>query len=176
MKKIVLIAVVLLSFRGVYAQTAELPAEEADLYSTRAEKFSDSTGALIQKEYIRVGNILDCVIDVVHYTDLVNGTKVSALRFSDALGKVAILDEDEIGALVISMKIIRDTVLVSAPSHYTETFFRSRCGFEAGSYYDKGVWKSYLKLRRHDNNSYTFMKKGDFDIFLKILGNARAKI
>jgi hypothetical protein len=89
---------------------------------------------------------------------------------------VAILDEDEINALAISMKIIKDSVLDSAPANYTETVFRSRCGFEAGSYYDKGVWKSYLKLRRRDNNSYTFMKKGDFDIFLKILENAKAKI
>ena len=72
-------------------QTTVHPEDEADLYTTRAEKFSDSAGALIQKEYIRVGNILGCVIQVVHYTDLINGAKVSALRFSDVMGKVAIL-------------------------------------------------------------------------------------
>jgi hypothetical protein len=176
MKKIILIAAGLLSFWGVNAQTTVQAAEEADLYTTRAEKFSDSAGALIQKEYIRVGNILDCVIQVVRYTDMINGAKVSALRFTDALGKVAILDEDEIDALAVSMKIIKEKVLDSAPANYTETIFRSRCGFEAGSYYEKGVWKSYLKLRLHDNYSYTFMKKGDFDIFLKILENAKAKI
>ncbi|WP_431211643.1 hypothetical protein ACQ86N_38465 [Puia sp. P3] len=124
MKKIILTAVVLLSFRVLqaqstdstrtqtprttYTQTTVQPGDEADLYTTRAEKFSDSAGALIQKEYIRVGNILGCVIQVVHYTDLINGAKVSALRFSDAMGKVAILDEDEIGALAISMKIIKE--------------------------------------------------------------------
>jgi len=176
MKKIVLTAAVVLSFLGGHAQTTVQATEDADLYTTRAERFSDSAGALIQKEYIRVGNILDCVIQVVHYTDMINGTRISALRFTDALGKVAILDEDEISALAISMKIIKEKVLDSAPANYTETIFRSRGGFEAGSYYEKGAWKSYLKLRWHDNNSYTVMKKGDFDIFLKILDNAKAKI
>jgi hypothetical protein len=37
-------------------------------------------------------------------------------------------------------------------------------------------WTSYLKIHRHDNNSYTTMKRGDFDIFLKILDNAKAKL
>ena len=170
MKKIILTAAVLLSVSGVYAQV-----EDVDLYS-KAEKFADSSGVLVQKEYIRVGNILDCVIQVVHYTDMINGAKVSALRFADALGKVAILDEDEIDALAVSMKIIREKVLDSAPAHYTEAVFRSRGGFEAGAYYDRGIWKTYLKLRLHDSGSYTFMKKGDFDIFLKILGEVKERM
>ena len=175
MKKIVLIAIVLLTACGVYAQTDSQASSEVDLYS-KAERFSDSAGVLVQKEYIRVGNILDCVVQVVHYTDMVNGARLSALRLSNAQGRVAILDEDEINALAISMKIIKDKVLDSEPAHYTEAIYKSRCGFEAGSYFVRGVWKSYLKLRGRDEAAYTYMKKGDFDVFLRILENAKERI
>ena len=67
-------------------------------------------------------------------------------------------------------------IMPSYPHNYTETYFRSRSGFEAGCYTERGEWKSYLKLKRHSNDSYTFMKRGDFDIFLRILDNAKAKL
>jgi hypothetical protein len=90
---------------------------------------------------------------------------------------VAYLDSDEIDALTISMKTIREKVLPSPiPTSYTESFYRSRCGFEAGCCSDKGEWKPYLQLKLHNHASITLMKKGDFDVFLQILDNVKAKL
>jgi hypothetical protein len=54
-----------------------------DLYSN-AERMSDSSGLLIQKEYVDVGHILSCTLEVAHFTDLLRRTSCSALPFSDA--------------------------------------------------------------------------------------------
>jgi hypothetical protein len=175
MKKVLFVLVVFLSFHHVQAQVQNLSSAEQDLYSN-TEKFSDSAGRLIQKEYIRVGNVLDCVIEVLHITDVINGTKMSAIRFSDPQGRVTLLDADEIYVLDSSMKTIRDKILPAVPANYTETYYKSRSGFEAGCYTDKGQWKPYIRLKRNDNTAYVFMKKADFDIFIRILDNAKAKL
>jgi hypothetical protein len=87
MKKVLFALVVFLSFLHVQAQIQDQSSAGPDLYSN-ADKFSDSAGKLIQKEYIRVGNILNCVVEVLHFTDVINGTKVSALRFGNLQGQV----------------------------------------------------------------------------------------
>lgn len=175
MKKLILAFIVIFSAQSAFSQIQGDTTEDVDLY-TKAERFADSSGTLIQKEYIRVGNIRDCVIQVVHYTDLIKGGKVSALRFVNSAGKQAYLDPDEVDVLAASMKIVSEKVLGTTPSIYTETHYISRSGFEAGSYFANKQWTSYLKIHRHDNNTYIAMKKVDFDIFLKILDNAKAKL
>jgi hypothetical protein len=71
MKKIILAALILLSVHHTYAQRQDDSSAVPDLYSN-AERFADSAGTLIQKEYIRVGHILACSIYLIHYTDMVN--------------------------------------------------------------------------------------------------------
>lgn len=162
------------------AQTQPAPAgqsqnNEVDLYSN-AEKFADSAGLLIQKEYIPLGHILTCNIQVVHITDMVNGTRRNALRFINSQNQQAYLDEDEVGALEVSMSAIRDKVLATTPANYTEVKYKSRSGFEAGCVFQKGAWQSYLWLKRHDDTTMIVMKRSDFDVFLQILNNVKAKI
>lgn len=48
---------------------------------SNAEKFSAKAGTLIQTEFIEVGKVKGAEIKVVHFTDLINNTRQSALEF-----------------------------------------------------------------------------------------------
>jgi hypothetical protein len=146
-----------------------------DLYSN-AEHMSDSSGLLIQKEYVDVGHILSCTLEVVHFTDLLRRTSFSALRFSDAQNRQAFLDADEIETLRVSMHLINDSITHTNPTNYVVANYKSRSGFKAGCYRDKGGWTPYLQLKPNDLATFIQMKKSDFDVFLKILDNVKTKL
>lgn len=150
---------------------------------SNAEKFSERSGSLIQKEFFEIGEIKKCELKVIHYKDLISNQKTSALKFeyeykssysSDT--KTALLDADEIDGLIKSIKIIQESIFPSTPSDYTEVSFRSRSGFEAGCYSKKDSWSAYMKLESYDSNSYVFMDKEDLIKLLIILEQAKAKL
>ena len=159
-----------------YAQT-----KEKEL--SNAEKFSIKAGALIQKEFVEVGSVKDAKISIIYFTDLITNTKQSALRFEyESVGKYstdtksALLDADEIDGLIKSVKIMQEKIFPSLASNYTEVSFKSRGGFDAGCYWSKGNWSTYLKLEKYDKDSYVFLDKEDFQILLKLLEQAKAKL
>ena len=156
-------------------QTGVSASDDVDLYSSNTEKFADSAGRLIQKEFVSSGHILDCTIQVVHFTDMIKGTRRNALRFVNGQQRDTYLDEDEVSVLTLSMYAIRDKVLSTAPTNFTEAKYKSRSGFEAGCFYEKQHWQLYLQLKRHDTSTVVYMKKADFDVFLQILDNVKEK-
>lgn len=150
---------------------------------SNAEKFSERAGSLVQKEFIDIGSLKKCDIQVATFTDLISGQKSSAVRFeyeykssysSDT--KVALLDEDEIDGLMKSIKIIQDKVLPTTATNYTEVNFRSRSGFAAGCFSKKESWTTFMKLEKFDSNSYVFMDKEDLTSLLNLLQQAKAKL
>jgi hypothetical protein len=159
-----------------YAQT-----KEKEL--SNAEKFSIKAGALIQKEFVEIGSVKDAKISIIYFTDLITNTKQSALRFEyESVGKYstdtksALLDADEIDGLIKSVKIMQEKIFPSLASNYTEVSFKSREGFDAGCYWSKGNWSTYLKLEKYDKDSYVFLDKEDFQTLLKLLEQAKAKL
>lgn len=150
---------------------------------SNAEKFSDRAGTLIQKEFIDIGELKKCEVQVAKFTDMINGQKSSAVRFeyeyrssytSDT--KLALLDEDEIDGLIKSLKIIQEKIIPSVASNYTEVNFRSRSGFQAGCFSKKDSWSAFIKLERFDSNSYVFMEKEDLTKLLDLLLKAKEKL
>jgi hypothetical protein len=161
-----------------FAQTKEKENQQSN-----AEKFSERAGTLIQKEFINIGDIKKCELNVIHFTDLISNQKTSALRFeydyegsSTSDTKRAVLDADEIDGLIKSIKIIQEKILPSTPSNYSEVSFRSRSGFEAGCYSKKDNWSAYMKLEMYDSNSYVFIDKDDLGQLLTLLENAKSKL
>ncbi|MBL6447970.1 hypothetical protein JMN32_16760 [Fulvivirga sp. 29W222] len=147
---------------------------------SNAEKFSAKAGTLIQKEFIDVSRINKADVKVVRYTDLVSDESISAVRFEyEVVGsysadtKVASLDADEIDGLLKSIKMMQQKVLSSTPINYTEVIYKSRGGFEAGCYWNKGTWSTYLKLMQNDGKSYLFLKKDDFPELVTLLEKVR---
>ncbi len=179
MTRIILTLILFISCFSTLAQQPKIKEQE----TSNAEKFSERSGSLIQKEFIDIGNIKKCELKVIQYTDLVSAQKTSALKFeyeykgSYSSGtKAAVLDADEIDGLIKSIKIIQGKILPSTPANYTEVSFRSRSGFEAGCYSAKNNWSAYMKLERFDSNSYVFIDKEDLTKLLSLLEQAKAKL
>jgi hypothetical protein len=153
--------------------------------TTQAEQFSATAGTLIEKQFVDIGKVKGISVQVMKLKDLNSGTTKSALRFeydykssysSDT--KVATLDLDEIDGLLKSMNNLKTNVFPSTRDVYTEVTFRSRTGFEAGSYYDvdKKKWVAYCKLEKFDNNSEVFLNTDDFSAMLVFVEQAKAKM
>lgn len=176
MKKSILIAFVLIS--------GFLNAQETkETEISNAEKFSAKAGTLIQKEFIEIGKVKEIEIKVVHYTDLITGTKQSALKLEyESTGKystdtkIAILDSDEIEGLIKSIKIMQEKIFPSTSTNYTEVSFKSRGGFEAGCYWSKETWSTYVKIEKYDKDSYVFLNQEDFPKLLELLEQAKLKL
>lgn len=150
---------------------------------SNAEKFSDKSGTLIQKEFIDVGDVKKCKIQTAKFTDLISNQKTNAVRFeyyhsssysSDT--KLALLDTDEIDGLIKSLKLIQEKVIPNPTTNYTEVSFRSRSGFEAGCFSKKSSWDIYMKLEKYDSNSYIFLGIDDLPILLSLLEQAKANL
>lgn len=178
MKKLLFVLISFLMFSLSYGQT---DTKEKEI--SNAEKFSSKAGTLIQKEFIDVGTINKTVVQVIHYTDLISNETVSSVRFEYEVvssystdTKIASLDADEIDGLIKSIRMMQEKVFTMTPTNYTEVTYRSRGGFEAGCYWSKGDWATYLKLEKYDEKSYVFLKKDDFPALLALLEKAKTML
>jgi hypothetical protein len=178
MKRSFLTFVLLLLGAGtLHAQTQPRERELSNI-----EKFSAKSGTLIEKRFMDVGSVKSVKIRVLILTDLILNTRISGVRieyeYSGRLGsdtKIAFLDPDEVVGLVKSIDVLKSKVFISAPDSYTEVQFNSRGGFEAGCYFGKGKWSTYLKLERFDSDSFVFLTPEDFDVLRDLLQQAKAK-
>jgi len=173
-----IISILLIATNLCFGQT-ETKAREI----SNAEKFSDKSGTLIQKEFIDVGDLKRCKIQIAKFTDLISNQKTSAVRFEYAYissyssdTKLALLDADEIDGLIKSLKLIQEKIIPTSSTNYTEVSFRSRSGFEAGCFSKKDSWSIYLKLERYDSKSYVFLDKEDLPKLLQLLENSKSKL
>jgi len=151
--------------------------------TSNAEKFSARAGTLLQKEFLSVGQVKGITIQVIHYTDLINTQKQSAIKLEyEYAGKYtsdtksAVLDADEVDGLIKSITLMQEKIFPITPVNYTEVSFKSRGGCEAGCFWSKDAWSTYLKLERYDNDSYVFLKKDDFPVLLSLLQQAKTRL
>lgn len=173
--------VVLISFLTLAISYGQDESKVKEL--SNAEIFSSKAGTLIKKEFIPVGIINKTEVKVIQYSDLISNETIRAVRFEYEIvssystdTKVASLDSDEIDGLIKSIKVMQEKVFTSTPINYTEVTFKSRGGFEAGCYWDKGAWATYIKLEKFDGKSYVFLKKEDFPVLLTLLEKAKAML
>lgn len=175
MRKLTLLLLIFMYGAFINAQTTK------DQELSNAEKFSAKSGTLIQKEFIDLGTVEKAQLKVVHYTDMISNESISSLRIEyDVVSsystdtKIASLDADEIDGLIKSIKLIQEKVFATTPTNYTEVTYKSRGGFEAGCFWSKGDWSTYLKLEQYDSKSYVFIKKDDFTVLLGLLDKAKS--
>ena len=154
-----------------------------NVMTSNAEKFSEKSGTLIQKEFADLGDVKKCKVQIATFTDLISNQKTSAVRFeyetANSYGsstKLALLDVDEIDGLIKSFKIIQDKIFPTTPINYSEVSFTSRSGFEAGAYVGKSGWSAFLKLEKYDSKSFVFIEKEDLPKLISILEQAKSKL
>jgi len=170
-----------LPFRG-YSQQGNSKIDKSNEISN-VEKFSLKSGVLIQKEFVDIGSVKGCKIQIANFTDLISGEKTNGVKFeyeasssytSDT--KLALLDSDELDGLIKSITIIQEKILPNLPENYTEVSYKSRGGFEAGCYKSRKDWSAYLKLEKYDGKSYVFMNKEDLGQLMSLLRSAKEKL
>ena len=173
--------IVLAAFMFSLQIHAQAPAKEKT--QSNAEAFSSKAGTLMQKEFIEIGTIKKAKVQVLYYTDLISNTKTNALKFEYEVvssystdTKAAILDVDEIDGLMKSIKLMQEKVMIAVPTNYTEVYYRSRGGFEAGCFTSKGDWSCYLKLEKFDSKSYVWLESTDLTTLYGFLEQAKAKM
>ncbi len=134
----------LVALYGLISFGQQQIAKSKDQELSNAEKFSNRAGSLIQKEFIDIGTLNKCDIQVAIFTDLITGQKSAAVRFEYEYKssyftdtKVALLDGDEIDGLIKSIKIIQEKIFPTIAANYTEVNFKSRSGFVAGCFSEK---------------------------------------
>jgi len=176
MKKLLITILIIPFFISVVAQDKEKVLSQADQFSARS-------GALIQKEFIEIGNAKALDIKIIRIKDLNSGSKISALRFeytypsaysSDTY--IATLDSDEIDGLIKSISNIQNNVFNTTCSNYTEYIYRSRGGFEFGAFYSKEEqkWSPFVKLDKYTNKSLYPLKIEDIINFLSLIQKAQS--
>jgi hypothetical protein len=176
-KSVITLAWVFLFFTVVYSQPQTVR-EQSNL-----EKFSAKSGTLIEKQFVDLGHVKSVKVQLLIITDMIVNSKIVGVRMEYVASsrystdtKATFLDPDEIDGLIKSIGILKSRVLNSARDNYTEVVFRSRGGFEAGSYFSDGEWKTFVKLERFDKDSYVFMKPEDFDVLLSLLQQAKQRL
>ena len=178
MKKLIYSFLITFLCIGLNAQT---PVKEKEL--SNAEVFSAKAGTLMQKEFVEIGTLKKCKIQVVYFTDLISNTKQSALKFEYEVAstystdtKAATLDPDEVDGLMKSIKLMQEKVFPTTPTNYTEIYYRSRGGFEGGCFTSKGTWSTYLKLEKFDGKSYVWLNIEDLSTLYSYLEQAKIKL
>lgn len=179
MKKILFTTLCLFIFSGLaLAQSPPVDREQSNI-----EKFSAKSGALIERQFIDVGNLKGVKVQLLVITDMLSNTKVTGLRLEYAVSsryssdtKATFLDQDELDGLIKSINILKTKVFNTTRDSYPEIIFRSRSGFEAGGYFNDGKWKTFMKLERFDKDSYVFLQPEDFDVLAELLQQAKQKL
>jgi hypothetical protein len=150
-----LILIFAFTFFGLSAQ---------DTAKSNASTFTTKSGSLISKEFIEVGSLIGVKVKLIKIVDLISKESIKALRLElentsgySTSSKIVSLDIDEVSALISSIIIIQEKVIINEPPNYTEVTFKSREGFEAGCFWSKNKWSNYIKLDRYDSKSYVFI-------------------
>lgn len=166
MKKIVFTALLIpLSLLAIAQSSADTVRQSSTM------RFADSTHGLIHAEWINHGHIMGNTVQIYRATDMVTGKTLTGLLFTDNAGHQALVDADELPALLNAMNYIINKVITTKPGANQDQYtFRSRCGFEAGCYIDKkNQWQLYLQLKWRNPNTITLLKQLDVEVFLEDL-------
>lgn len=149
---------------------------------TEAEQLSNQPGVLIQREFVTIGTVKEIKVQILKIKNFSTDNTKSCLRFDYVYEskysydtKIGALDLDEIDALMVTLKKIRDEILPNTQSNYTEFFFISRTGLEAGAYYtpDKKKWTAYIQLEKYDKNSMVYLSMQEFSELIKLVEQAQ---
>ncbi|NEN22365.1 hypothetical protein G3O08_02470 [Cryomorpha ignava] len=143
---------------------------------SNAEKFANTSGKLIQMEFLEVGTVRKVDIKVIHYLDLNSLDSLRALRFEylvvstyNTHTKVATVDTDEIDGLINAVKMIQAKLVSANLINRTEVTYRTRGEFEVGCYLKNQEWTAYLQLVCYDSDSRVRLKEGDLAELLALL-------
>ncbi|MBE9488097.1 MAG: hypothetical protein IMY73_02835 [Bacteroidetes bacterium] len=185
MKKKALIILMLLISTSLFAQnkeTVNIPET-----NSKSMEFMSKDDSFIKKEFFDKGNIKGLKCQVLILTDINNQNKIGCLKLetscnasygSPANTFIGILDMDEINDCIKSLEYIKDNLLSTSPSIYTEAEFKTRDNLKFGAYYNenKKKWKAYVYTKGSKSHSAEFFNSSNISSLIDVMNNAKIEI
>lgn len=147
-------------------------------------EFSKTAGTIIEWEVLeKIENLVGCGIEVVRVKDVMSGESKTGVCFANSYRNgnntyrvSAILDADEVNALIQAIPLLLKKTEERPKGEYKEVFFRSRSGLYCGCVKYGNAWVAVLKVDEHNPESYSYMHRHDLEMLLEFLTTAKTKI
>jgi hypothetical protein len=132
-----------------------------------------------------MGKVKGVKCEILILTDIVNQTKLGCLRLETTYSSsyssdsyVGTLDYDEIDACVKSLQYIKDNMLPSSPSVYTEAEFKTRDGVKFGAYFNinKSKWNAFVYTKGYTSRSAEFFDSSNIDSLIEVMNKSKVMI
>lgn len=159
------------------------PKEEKTTSTSKAIEFSNSNGTLITKDFYDLPKVKSVECQVLIMTDVVKTEKIGCLRLityhKSSYSKdtyIGTLDYEELDACIQSLTYIKEQLLPSNPTVYTETEFRTSDGVELGAYYSKGKWTAYVHTKGYTRYSAEYFNSSNIEDLISVMVQAKTMI
>lgn len=156
--------------------------EEHTKSESKTVDFLSENGTFIQKEYYELPKVKGIEFSVLVLTDLMSTRKMGCLRLKTKEYKtystqeyIGTLDADEIDACLQCLNLLKDKVITSSPSVYTETEYKTRDGVIVGSFYNtsKSQWTAYIQTKSYIQESFTSINSDNIPEIIDRLKQAK---
>lgn len=157
--------------------------DEVPESKSKAVEFMTADGSFLVKEFYDLQKIKGVECQVLIMNNVVSGKKMGCLRLetqyrsqysSDSY--IGTLDSDELDACIQSLEYIKNTLLPSAPSVYTEAEYKTNDGVKFGAYCNKGKWTAFVYTKGYTSRSAVFLDVENIDSFIAVMQQAKSMI
>jgi len=146
-------------------------------------EFTNKEGAFYQKEFEDIGKIEGVSFKNIYITDLIENRVISALRLENSyyigsgssVDYIGTLDADELEGCIKTLDYLKENILATSPSLYTEIEYKSRDGVLIGAYTSKGLWTLYIQTKSYTQKSLTRIKISEIDKLINNFVLAKSK-
>jgi hypothetical protein len=152
---------------------------------SKALEFMSNGSSLIKKEFYDLKSVKGVKCQVLIITNILQNSKMGCLRletrytgYSTSDTYIGTLDYDEIDDCIKSINYIKDNLLISTPSVYTETEYRTRDRIEVGAYYNEkqSVWKAYVYTKSYTSRSAEYFDASSLASLAEVMEQAKIMI
>ena len=130
---------------------------------SKTVEFLSKDGSFLLKDFLESTKVDNIDFQVLIITNIKDNSKIGCLRLTTKYNDdtfIGTLDADELDACIQCLTYIKDNLLNTAPTNYTEVEYSTRDGVEFGAYYtidknpSKNKWHIYAKTK-----SYTWRSR-----------------
>lgn len=146
---------------------------------SKADEISKNSGSLFEKVYFELGKLNDVEVEFFTLKDLLSEVSAKYIVLTNTRKSYsgitsrdrASIDHDELLNLKKVITLLKEKS-IEKPEHDTEFNFKTRSGFEIGTYWATTRWHGYMQLERHDSDSIVRFEMDVFDEFITLIDKA----
>ena len=177
---------------GTGTATATETVEFADNSESEIVKLMNNGSTLTKKEFFDLPEVKGVSFEVIIITDMVKGNKYGGLRLITKYTApylsntyIGTLDYSEIDDCINSMNVIKNDILPTTPSVYTEVRYKTKDYVEMGALFSPnnswaliqapstGKWFVYISTKSYLNNSTAIIPAKQIDAIISNLQESK---